>query len=77
MKNILAKPFPLTHLSANSKTLNLWRILQKELTDISLQKWEIIKSGKVCVNAVKLVKVVPIENHNAQTDPIDPFIGNY
>ena len=31
----------------------------------------------MCLKAVKLVKVVLIENHNAQTDQINPFIGKY
>ena len=73
----MPKPIQSTHLSANIKTLNFWRILQKELTELSLQKWEIFKTGQMCLKAVKLVKVVPIENHNGQTDPIDPFIGKY
>ena len=31
----------------------------------------------MCLKAANLVKVVLIENHNGQTDPIDPFIGKY
>ena len=34
----MPKPIKSTHLSANIKTLNFWRILQKELTELSLQK---------------------------------------
>ena len=73
----MAKPIQSTHLSANIKTLNFWRILQKELTELSLQKYEILKSGQMCLKAVKLVKLDLIENHNGQTDPIDPFLGKY
>ena len=69
----MAKPIQSTHLSANIKTLNFWRILQKELTELSLQKYEILKSGQMCLKAVKLVKV-PIKS---MTDQINPCIGKY
>ncbi len=72
----MAKPIQSTHLSANIKTLNFWRILQKELTELSLQKYEILKSGQMCLKAVKLVKLDLIENHNGQTDPIDQISAN-
>ena len=45
----------------------------EELTELYLQKYEILKSSQMCLKAVKFVKLVLIENHNAQTDQINPF----
>ena len=49
----------------------------KELTELILQKYEIFRSGQLYQNAMKLVQLVKIENHNAQTNGINPIIGEY
>ena len=48
-----------------------------ELTELILQKYEIFRSGQLYQNAMKLVQLVKIENHNAQTNGINPIIGEY
>ena len=49
----------------------------KELTELILQKYEISKPGQMYLNAAKVVQLVKIENHYAQTNGINPLIGKF
>ena len=49
----------------------------KELTELFFRNTKFLNKAKIYLNPIKIVKLVQIGNHNADTDRIYPSIGKY